>query len=977
MIKRVDRKLEESRISYFLSNPRLVVLLLILIISLGIYSFFSLPRNLNPQVNIPIVFVQTVLPGGSPSDIEQLVTVPLEEPIRGLSKVKTVTSSSIDSVSVINIEFQSGVDPDRAKSDVQSAVDSLTTLPANALTPKVAKLDFENQPVWTFNLTTEEDDGSLFRFAKLLQTKLKNIKEVNRVDISGLEDTEVEITIKPQTFSSYNINPLQLIPLVSSSLKAFPAGIVKTTSSSFTLNIDPQVAKIADIRDLRLNLGGTNIALGDIATIDEHPKPDQAESFLLYPGQNTKRSVTFNVYRTNTVNIDQAVGASEKIVNDEILKNPKFLISNVINTSSLIDDQFSELTRDFAITIILVVLVLFIFLGARQAIVSALSAPLSFLIAFIVMRVTGITLNFLSLFSLILSLGLLVDDTVVVMSAITSYFRTGRFTPLQSGLLVWRDFLIPIFTTTITTVWAFLPLLLTSGIIGEFIKSIPIVVSTALMASFLVSIFITLPLIIILLGGNYPNRVKLLFRFLSITLVAGLFYLLVPKQNNILLFELLVFVIFLLVTNIVKDGVIKNIKGGFKKFRIVKNFDFYSMLDRGFIDFERIHEKYQSVLEKILNSPTNRKRVMAMVLILFIFSLSLVPLGFVKNEFFPKTDQNTIYVSVELPPGTYVNNTRNEALNLIGQLGNTPELKFVTADIGRGFQSGMGVGSSSSNNVLFTLNLKGHQDRAVPSYDIAQKLRSQFASYDKGTLNVEEQSGGPPTGADVQIKITGDDLAQLDSYADDAIEYLKGLSGVTNVNKSVKPGTSKLTFVPDKAALTQNQIDISQIGIWLRLYASGLPVDKNKFEGENENIDITLRLSSQGLNTDSIYSIEIPTPSGVSVPLLSLGKIVLEPNPTLITREDGKRTISTIAAVSRGYNVADINKKLGNFADTKLNLAEGYNWKTGGANEQNQESVNSILLAMIFSFFLIIVTMVVQFNSFRRALVVMLVIPLS
>src|SRR5581483_4817086 len=139
------------------------------------------------------------------------------------------------------------------------------------------------------------------------------------------------------------------------------------------------------------------------------------------------------------------------------------------------------------------------------ALVSAFSAPLSFLIAFSVMNATGITLNFLSLFSLILSLGLLVDDTVVIISAMTLYHRTGRFTPLQTGLLVWRDFLIPVFTTTITTVWAFLPLLLSTGIIGEFIKSIPIIVSTALMGSFLVSIFITLPLIIILFTANLPR----------------------------------------------------------------------------------------------------------------------------------------------------------------------------------------------------------------------------------------------------------------------------------------------------------------------------------------------------------------------------------------------------------------------------------------------------------------------------------------
>lgn len=973
---RFDKKLKTTFIAKYLANPRLVILLLLLVITIGIYSFLNLPKNLNPQVNIPIVFIQTILPGANPTDVEQLVTKPLEDPIRSLAKVKTVASTSTNSVSAISIEFEPSVDAEKAKLDVQNAVDSVSSLPTNAQTPKVQKLDFENQPVWAFQLSGETDDGSLFKFAKQLQTKLDDLPQIDKVDVSGLEETEVEITIKHQTLASYGLNPIQISPLITSSLKAFPAGSIKTEKGTFALSIDPQVVKIADIRNLRINLDGASVALADIAQIDEHPKPEQNKSFLKYPNENTKRSVSFSIFKTASTNIDQAVQASEKLIEEENTKNPQFKISSTFNTEDLINEQFNELLRDFSITIFLVVLVLFIFLGARQALVSALSAPLSFLIAFTVMKQAGITINFLSLFSLILSLGLLVDDTVVVMSAMTSYFRVGRFTPLETGLLVWRDYLAPVFTTTITTIWAFLPLLLASGIIGQFIKSIPVVVSTALAGSFFVSIFITLPLIIILLEGNYPQRVRILIRIISFAAIVGAFILLVPKNNNILLLELLAFFVFLFVANLVRTSLFASTGKTLNKIKIYKNTNWPKIIDHGLFSFRIIANKYQRVIESILASPVSRVRVIVVVVILLVFSLLLVPLGFVKNEFFPKTDQDIIYISVELPAGATLESSEKEAKELLKTLSDTKELKFAGADIGRSFQSGFGISAGGQNNILLTLNLTRHKDRNFASFDIAENIRKRFANYTAGTLNVQEETGGPPAGADVQIKILGDDLTQLDSYTEKTEEYLKTLPGLANVNKTVKSGTGKLTFVPDKSALVQNQISLDQLGLFLRLYASGLSVDKNQFEGENESKDITIRLSSKTATVQSLYSLNIPTQNG-NVPLSALGKLTLEPNPTLITREDGKRTISVTASVIKGHSVQEANKKLETFVDSELKLAEGYSWKTGGVNKENQESVNSILQAMGLSFLLIIVTMVIQFASFRRAGVVMMVIPLS
>lgn len=985
---RFDPKLENSFVAKYLGNTRLVILVLLMVILVGITSYFSLPRTLNPEIKIPIVLINTVLPGANPKDVESLVTIPLEDSLAGVQKVKTITSTSQDSVSSITVEFNSGVDPDKAKADVQSAIDTVTTLPSDAQDPQVIKLDFENQPIWTFDLTTTQDEGSLFREAKDLQKKLKDLAEIDKADVSGLEDTEVEIAIKPDTFANFKINPAQLSGIVSTALKAFPSGSIRAQDNTFALSIDQQVVNVDDIRKLQININGTPVPLSQIAFISEHPKPDQAQSFLLYPGGQAKRSVTFNVFKVSTSNIDDAQKAASNLVDSELSKtNNQFKVETVQKTSDDINKQFFDLARDFSITIILVVIVLFIFLGGRQALVSAFSAPLSFLLAFTVMNATGITLNFLSLFSLILSLGLLVDDTVVIISAMTLYHRTGRFTPLQTGLLVWRDFLIPVFTTTITTVWAFLPLLLASGIIGEFIKSIPIIVSTALMGSFLVSIFITLPLIIILFSSNVPNRVVILLKVLMFVGFLGIFLLLVPKTGFIVI-ETIIFVLLLAVGYIFRAPILREFqvrsKPVFARFSnprkrrtTQQGRDIKTILSEGLISFEGINARYQIAIEKIISNQSSRRKTIAMVLIFFVFAFLLVPLGFVKNEFFPKTDQDLVYLNLELPAGTYIDATKKEGLHILSEISNTPDLKFATLDVSRSFSADSGAASGGNNTALITLTLQKKEDRHESSSDIAQMLRDEFADYRTGQLQVQEVSGGPPVGADLQIKLLGDDLNTLDSYANKVETYLGKQKGVTNVQKSIKPGTPKLSFTPDIATLSQNQISLDQVGLYLRLYASGFSVGKNKFGSDTQDKDITLRLYQGTAKATDINTLMIPNTSGSYIPIASLGTFSLEPNPTRITREDGKRTISITATVTKGYNVTDLSKKLETYADNGLALPNGYSWKTGGANEENQNSIQSILQAMVLSFLLIIITMVVQFSSFRRALIVMLVIPLS
>lgn len=969
-------------IAKYFTNLRLIILITLVIIVAGIYSFINLPRNLNPEIKIPIIIVTTVLPGANPQDIESLVTIPIEDAVRSVPGIDKTTSNARESVSITTVQFKSGIDADKAKTDVQSKVDAVTDLPTDAEKPNVQKLDFENQPIWTFNLVGKTDDrASLFRFGEKLKKDLGNITTISRVDITGLDEREVQIVLKPEVITAYGTNPQLLMGAVKAAVNAFPAGNVRTSDSTFSLSINQAIASVDDVRNIRVNVpsaaaaGGpaptVSVSLGDIASVVEKSKPDQGQSYLSTTKGGVHQSITFNVFRASNINIDRANKDAVEVVERNLGEQQgKFEVFTVINTADLIDEQFSDLQRDLTITILLVSLLLFVFLGARQALVALFSTPLTFLITFIVMNITGIALSFIATFSLLLSLGLLVDDSIVVISAMTAYHRSGKFTPLQTALLVWKDFLIAVFTTTITTVFAFVPLLLSSGIIGEFIKPIPIVVSSTLMASFFVAIFLIMPFMVFLLKPSLPHRVAILIRVLILVVILGMFAIFLPKNNFIL--EIIIFMVFLFVTYEIRGNIAEKARtrlSGLKKYR--------GYLSTGFISFNYLEGYYTRAMTKILNSPAASKKIIIMVIIFSVFSYLLVPFNFVKTEFFPKTDEDYLYVAVSLPAGTNLTKSKEEGFRVFQMLNETPEVKYITLQQGVNYDPMGGIAPTSQNDFLYSLVLKDKNERKLSSLEIAQRIRDLTHDYTAGKISIIEVSGGPPAGADLQINLYGPDYAVLDRYATKVEDFLKKQQGITNVDRRVKSGTSKLVFVPDDQKIAQAGLTRDSVGFTLRIFASGFKASSIKLDPESTATqDITIRLGSGPQNAEDITSLNVGNMSGESFPLSSLGTLKLATNPTIITREDGKRAQTVFAGVTKGYNVTEKNKQLEDYAKA-LDLPAGYSWATGGVNEENNKSVQSILMAMVLSFILILSTMVLQFNSFRRALIVLAVIPLS
>ncbi|MFZ5376165.1 MAG: efflux RND transporter permease subunit [Patescibacteria group bacterium] len=975
-----DQKLDYSWPNRYFSNVRLMVLLLLSVAFLGFSAMFTLPKTLTPKVDIPFFVISTVLPGASPADIESQITKPIEEELKKIKAIDTYSSASQENLSLLTIEFVPETDPDKARSDLQTAVDSASTkLPEDASEPILKQIDFEDSPVWVFALksrNSQQDLVSLMRLSKKLKDEIEDLAEVGRVEISGYDDQEIHVVITPEKIKEKNINVVGVMQSIERALKSYPAGQVITSTSAYSVSIDQAATTIDDLRNIPITADNQNYKLSELADVYQESLPNQPQSFYKENGQEIESVVVFSVYKNSDGRIDDARNSTKQKV-DEIVSpyQETFEVVSINDYAQEIDDQLLNLGSNFLQTLALVFVSMFLLYGARQSLIAALAIPFTLLATFFSMQVFGFTLNFLSIYSLLIGLGLFTDNAVVIIEGFTSIYKSGKFTAKQAALLTWKDYSAELFSINLLTVWSFLPLLTMKGIVGEFIKPLPIIVSVSMMASVTIALLFTLPSMMILVGGRLAKRVKVLLAIITGLLLLISAAILLPR-SPLYYPSLAAFVALFAVVVVVRRELATKVRLVVKSNGHSNRFGKFLIraFNRGFINLDWLTGYYRRVISKVLASSKRRKTVLITIGIFTVFSYLLLPLGYVKNEFFPKTDSDRLYISLELPVGTNQNITSEKAKDLLADISQNPDVKFITAEVAQGYSDGFSLTQPDSNNVLLTLFLVDEKHRDS-SLEIAKKLSQQFANYTHGKLSVmSDNSGGPPAGSDLDISISGKELLVLQQKATEVEAFLNQLPGVENVDKSVKNGKSKISFIPDKTALLSKGLDESQLGFWLRTFVNG--VDVKSANLNDEDINIAIRVDSQMIGPESLSLIEIPK-NGHYLPITELGKFELSNNPNVINHKNGQRIITITASAQANYIPAQLNQKLVEFAEQELNLDNGYSWAIGGSNQENDQANQSILQAMVISAILILATMVIQLGSFRKALIVMLVIPLA
>lgn len=1010
-----SKKAGKTFLNFFIQNFRVIVLLVLSVLLWGIISFTMLPLESNPEVKIPFGIVTVALPGASPADMEELVIKKIEAKVVNLSGVKQVSSTALNSFASISVEFRAQEDLKDAIRRLRDAVQTAKAdLPTEASDPVVSEISFSSSPVWTLVVTGPYDNFTLRKYAEKIQDELKKLEGASDVLISGGDVFEIQILYDPQKLSNYGLSVDLVNSVIKSNNIALPLGTLPVSNFEYTVRTDGKLLSATDLRELPItNFNGQIVHLEDVATVLEKARERTVFSSFSLNGATPQNAVTLNVIKKTGSSIITLIDDGKaKIAEISGTKFPKDLkIETTLDISKIIRRDFEQLQHDGLLTIILVTIILFLFVGLKEAFVAGLAVPLVFCATFGLMLAFGITLNFLSLFSLILSLGLLVDDAIVVVQATKQYLKTGKFTPEEAVLLVFRDYKVLLTTTTLTTIWAFVPLLLATGIIGEYIRSIPITVGVTLASSFFIAIIVNHPMAIILERFRVTRAYFKGFLLVILGLLIVSFLMAVsgklPLWLGIPLVGIFTFIFFSLIfvyRRSLKQKLLKNedlilqeladpekikakIHHHYKADESEKSF--VSKAINGVVKLDKLLPYYGRLLYRILGKKSASFILLIIVGVVFIGAVLLPANGILKSEFIPPSDSEYLYINIQGPPGLVSKRTK-EIVDQVGTiLSQEKTIKSFSEVIGSSgvSTSGGGGGASGSggqtNRAQFAVNFYPLSERPISleankrekSYEIAQRLRQKIAPIQGARIEVVEVAGGPPAGADFQANILGDDLQVLEQQANRYKDLLSQIPGTINEKTSLNLSPGEFTLKLDPAAMNLRGITAIQVASFLRTALSGSDVTKLLENGDE--INVKAMLNDQSIHTlDDLKNLNLVNARGQSFPLADIAQVQLGSSLTSISRIDQKRVITLSASVEKPHLPAEVLAAFQKIAE-KNPLPEGYEITYGGQNETTVESIYSILRAMLVAMLLIIGTLVIQFNSFRKAVLVLATIPLA
>ncbi|MBP7770845.1 MAG: efflux RND transporter permease subunit, partial [Candidatus Pacebacteria bacterium] len=682
---------------------------------------------------------------------------------------------------------------------------------------------------------------------------------------------------------------------------------------NYNVNFKGGLTDPAQLQDIAVSSSnGVPVYLRDIADIVDGLAPATTYSRVSIDGSPSKDGITLLIYKQSSAGIQataQKVSARLHELEGTTLQGLEVFVPPSTDQGVQITEQLGTLTETGLITVALVILVLLLTIGWRESLVAGLSIPLSFLIAFIGLYFTGNTLNFISLFALILAVGILVDSGIVVTEAIHARLKLYK-NPEDAARAALRDYAWPLIAGTMATVAVFAPLFFLTGIIGKFISGIPYTLIFVLIASIFVSLGIV-PLIALLFSKGEPNRLE------------------------------------------------------------VKQEEYTAAITKWY------GHKLRAVLER-----RRWQNIFLSVLFVSMLGAFMLPiLGFVSATFFPVADGDYIYLNLQKPQGTVLEQT-DLAVRQV------EEVLYQARDV-ESFQTTVGASSalsgestSGSNQANITINLPEHRDKT--SSEIGADIQKQLAVIKGADIQVLQASDGPPSGAPIFIQFLGDDLGDLIVAAEAGKRMLASMPNTTNITATTQSNGTEFNLAIDRARAASLGLNTSAVAQTLRAAVNGTKatsITQNK-----QNIDVVVKLNlnpayadpSKTAQTtiDSVKNLSVPSTSGGTVLLGSVLKDTLALSASTIAHKEKVRvqtvTAYPTAGVASTEVVAEFQRRIG-----ELNLPAGVTISYGGESESINESFTQMFVALIAGLVLMFVILIISFNSIRYTFYLLYIVPLS
>jgi multidrug efflux pump len=965
--------------SFFLSNwainNRTAVYIITVIITLaGLMTYNSLPKEQFPEVKIPQIIVQTLYPGTSPENMENLVTKPIEKEVKNLTGVKKVTSNSFQDYSVVIVEFNTNVKVDKAKRDTKDAVDKARPdLPKNLPNePEVNDVDISELPILYVNISGNYDLAKLKKYAEDVEDRIEEMKEIKRVDIVGALDREIQINMDLYKMQAAGITFDDVERTIASENVSATAGEVAQNNKKRIISVRNEFKSAAQIGNTIIKNGqGKSVYLQDIA--DVRDSFEEQESYARMNGNNV---ITLNVIKAAGENL---IDASDKIqalmTKMQKEKLPKDLDVTITgDQSESTRTTLHDLINTIIIGFILVTFILMFFMGVTNALFVAMSVPLSMALAFLVMPSLGFTLNMIVLFAFLLALGIVVDDAIVVIENTHRIFDNGKVPIKKAAKAATGEIFLPVLSGTATTLMPFIPLIFWPGVTGSFIVYLPITLIITLIASLIVAYIINPVFAVDFMKPHDPNDTgKRKFQ----------------KKDKIVA---IIFASLILISYLAGSW-------GFGNFLV---FIYAFIMFEKFVLEKYIHkfqtrtwpafqDWYTRWLKRVLKHPYITLLVTAGIL---VFTVVLIGIRGMNFTYFAEGDPNFVNVYLNMPIGTDQAYTNEVLKKLEGRVNHAlgqdngkknPIVKSVISNVTVGVvdPSSGEVGNFPNKGRVQVSFVEFSKRSEFNTSKILQDIREAVKGIPGAEVTVDKEAMGPPLPKPIVVEITGDNLDTLVAASARLEKYLsdKQIAGVEELRSDFQANKPEIVFDLDRERMNSESITTGTVVGNLRTAVFGKEI--SRFRDEKDDYPITLRiLKEQRENIDAVRNMPIiyrdMGMGGVirQVPVSAFANVYYDNTYGGIKRKDQIRIITLSSNLLTDYDVnkvvADIQGEINNFK-----LPAGVTARMGGQQEDQEETMNFLSTAGLTAVALIFLILILQFNSFSRTVIIMFEIILS
>ena len=904
-----------------IKNPVTTMLVFVAVMIIGLFCFVQLPVDQFPEMDPPYVMVMTTYPGASASEIETNVSKIMENSLTSVDNLKYINSTSKDNVSLVVLELEWGCDITEAVNDVRSFCDmAKNQLPDGCSSPMVFKFSSSTMPICQYSITADESYAALDKILNdEVIPQLNKINGIGNLSVSGAPDRYVYVDIDQQKLDAYGISLEQVGQVISANNLNLSSGTVKMEKEQYQMQVRSEFIESSEINDLMVTITpqGQQVFVRDIATVRDTIKDLSLDEKT--NGREAARLIVAKQSGSNTVQVCEDVQEELAKIQKQLPTDVK--IQEIYNSADNIRNSINSLEESVLYALLFVVLVVLFFLGKwRATIIISLTIPISLIVAFIYLKMADSSINIISLCSLSIAIGMVVDDAIVVLENITRHIERGE-APREAAIYATNEVWVSVIATTLVLVAVFVPLTMMDGMAGIMFESLGWIVTVVCCTSTVIAITLT------------PMLCSKLLKARKVRVEKGKL--------------------------IDEEATTK------------------TWYDRTVVAFlDKVDAAYAKSLGWCL-----RHKALTIIALFVFFAASLLPfiMGKVGTDFMAQQDNARLSVTVELQRGTRIEETVKTARQLEERfMLLVPEIQMISTSAGSNDDDGTGAifSTTMNNTISMTIRLNKKWERERTIWQIAEVLRQELAQYPEIIeYQANISSGGPGGGNTVDVEIYGYDFDITNQMAQQIIALTKELPGARDVFSDRDDDRPEIKIIVDKEKASRHGLTSATISSYLRNRVNGMAVGFLKEDGDE--YDILVRLKEENRNSISdVLDFSIPTPMGQTIKLSEICSVDEYWAPPKIVRKSRQRIV-TVKVTPYETSLGELAQAIQTQVLPQIDKPAGYSIRLAGAYEDQQESFGKLGMLGALILILVYIVMASQFESFSNPGIIMFTVPFA